>query len=107
MKRLTDLTGLAALCCSLLYLWRPDTALLFMAANVLFIVAMVVSAVRATPSDRAHLRKTAWLIPVSTGLVALYVVAASSAEDRMRNAGLAAALLAAGGVLFWARRRAS
>lgn len=107
MKRLTDLAGLAALCCSLLYLWRPGTAALFMAANVLFMAAMIASAVRATSTDRERLRKTAWLIPASTSLVAIYVVVASVAEDRMRNAALAAALVASGGVLFWARRRAT
>ncbi len=107
-KRLSDVATLLYGCATLLYLWRPSYYRVFIGAAVVFVAAMLYSALQESAVDRERNRRVAaWLIPLSTLLVGAQMVYSAAPEFRWRTTALAAGLVTAGLALVWARRRAT
>lgn len=86
---------------------KPEWTWVSWACTALVVVGVGFSLSVSTPTDHERRRKGAWIIPAATLALAAQMVYYATPDERTHTLLLAAALVAAGVVLFWARRRAT
>ena len=106
-KRVTDVTGLLALCSTLWYALHPTAYVIFIAGNVVYGIAMVVAAMQATPEERRRTRESLWIAPIGVAVVGALWVSFAAPEDRMRALAMAGGFVITAGIIVWARRHAT